>query len=94
MAVDDGKPVVWHLNRLAGTIVNSVPQWDVNGAAVQWANRVIPGHNATRGIDALNLIYASRNGGLNLHLDTPGVLNALAGVYGYGEAAAASRIVS
>jgi len=94
MAVDDGRPTVYHLNRLAGTIVNGVPQWDFNGAAVQWANRTIPGHNATRGIDALNLIYASRHGGKNFYLDTPGILNALAGVTGYGEAAAASRITS
>jgi len=94
MAKDDGRTTVYHLNRLAGTIVASVPQLDFDGAAIQWAANVVPGKVHSRGIDALNSIYAYRNGGLNLHLDTPGVLNALAGVYGYGEAAAASRISS
>jgi hypothetical protein len=93
MAKDDGLSTVYHLNRLAGTIVNSVPQLDINGAASQWAFNVT-GKTFTRGIEALNAIYAYRNSGKNFHLDTPGVLNALAGVYGYGEAAAASRIVS
>lgn len=93
MASGDGKPAVWHLNRLAGTIVNSVPQYDFNGAAVQWYFNVT-GKKASRGIDALNQIYASRNSGKNLYLDTPGVLNALAGTVGLGENEAAARIVS
>jgi len=94
MANYGGLSTVYHINRLAGTIINGVPQYDFNGACVQWANVVIPGHNATRGIDALNQIYAYRNGGVNLKLDTPGVLNALAGTYGIGEAEAAARIAS
>jgi len=91
MAIDDGRTVVYHLNRLAGTITNSVPQLDIAGAASKWAFNVT-GKPYTRTIDALNAIYAYRNGGKNFYLDTPGVLNALAGVTGYGEAAAASRI--
>ena len=93
MASGDGKPAVWHLNRLAGTIVNSVPQYDFNGAAVQWYFNVT-GKKASRGIDALNQIYASRNGGKNFYLDTPGILNALAGTVGLGESEAAARITS
>jgi len=93
MASGDGKPAVWHLNRLAGTIVNSVPQYDFNGAAVQW-NFNVTGKKVSRGIDALNQIYASRHGGKNFYLDTPGVLNALAGTVGLGENEAAARITS
>jgi hypothetical protein len=94
MANYGGLSTVYHLNRLAGTIVGGVPQYDFNGACVKWADIAIPGHKATRGIDALNLIYANRNGGKNYYLDTPGVLNALAGTYGIGEAEAAARIAS
>jgi hypothetical protein len=85
---------VYHLNRLAGTIINGVPQYDFDGAATRWGTVVLGAHNATRGIDVLNLIYAYRNGGKNYNEDTPGVLNLLAGTFGLGEAEAASRIVS
>ena len=94
MALTDGRTTVYHLNRLGGTLINDVPQLDFNGAAIAWANIAIPGHKATRGIDALNLIYAYRNGGKNYYEDTPGVLNLLAGTFGLGEAEAARRIVS
>jgi len=94
MANYGGLSAVYHLNRLAGTIVNGVPQYDFNGAAIKWADLVIPGHGTTRGIDALNAIYANRNGGKNYYEDTPGVLNLLAGTYGIGEAEAAARIAS
>ena len=98
MANYGGLSSTYHLNRLAGTIINGVPQLDFDGAAIQWADNVIPGgrnsHGQTRGIGALNAIYAYRNGGKNYYLDTPGVLNALAGTYGIGEAEAAARIVS
>jgi hypothetical protein len=93
MASGDGLSTVYHLNRLAGTIVNSVPQYDFNGAAAKWAFNVT-GKTYTRGIDALNQIYAYRNSGRNMTLDTPGCLNALAGTFGLGEAEAAARIVS
>ena len=94
MANYGGLSTVYHLNRLAGTIVNGVPQYDFNGAAVEWAKIVLGTTAATRGIDALNQIYAYRNSGKNYYLDTPGVLNALAGTYGIGEAEAAARIAS
>ena len=94
MAVPDGRPATYHLNRLAGTLLNGVPQLDFDGAAIQWATNVVPGHGQTRGIGALNAIYAYRNGGKNNYWDTPGVLNGLAGTWGLGENEAASRIVS
>ena len=88
-----GLSTVYHLNRLAGTIVNGVPQYDFNGAATIWCFNVT-GKKLSRGIDALNQIYAFRNGGVNYYQDTPGCLNLLAGTYGIGEAEAAARIAS
>ena len=93
MALTDGRTAVYHLNRLAGTIINGVPQYDFNGAANIWAFNVT-GKNYSRGIDALNQIYAFRNGGKNFYYDTPGAFNALAGTFGLGENEAARRIVS
>ena len=84
---------VYHLNRLAGTILNGVPQYDFNGAAQIWAFNVT-GKKYSRGVDALNQIYAFRNSGKNYQYDTPGAFNALAGTTGLGEAEAASRISS
>ena len=93
MASGDGLTATYHLNRLAGTILNGVPQLDFNGAATTWAKNVT-GVQYTRGIDALNQIYAYRNSGKNYYYDTPGCLNALAGTFGLGENEAAARIVS
>jgi hypothetical protein len=93
MALTDGRTTVYHLNRLAGTLLNDVPQLDFNGAANIWAFNVT-GKRYSRGIDALNQIYAFRNGGKNYYYDTPGAFNALAGTFGLGEAEAARRITS
>jgi hypothetical protein len=93
MASGDGLTAVYHLNRLAGTILNGVPQYDFNGAAQIWAFNVT-GKKYTRGIDALNQIYAFRNSGKNYYYDTPGAFNALAGTFGLGENEAAARIAS
>jgi hypothetical protein len=93
MALTDGRTTVYHLNRLAGTLINDVPQLDFNGAANVWAFNVT-GKRYSRGIDALNQIYAFRNGGKNYYYDTPGAFNALAGTIGLGEAEAARRISS
>lgn len=93
MASGDGLTSVYHLNRLAGTILNGVPQYDFNGAANIWAFNVT-GKRYSRGIDALNQIYAFRNGGKNYYYDTPGAFNALAGTFGLGENEAAARITS
>jgi len=94
MAVPDGRPATYHLNRLAGTLVNGVPTLDFDGAAIQWATNIIPGHGQSRAIGALNAIYAFRNGGKHYYWDTPGCLNGLAGTWGLGENEAAGRIVS
>ena len=93
MALTDGRTAVYHLNRLAGTLIGDVPQLDFNGAANQWAFNVT-GKRYSRGIDALNQIYAFRNGGKNYYYDTHGAFNALAGTYGLGENEAARRISS
>jgi len=94
MASGDGLTATYHLNRLAGTIINGVPQYDFDGAALKWGTVVLGSHNATRGIDVLNQIYASRHSGKNYLEDTPGILNLLAGTFGLGENEAAARIVS
>ena len=94
MTIGDGLTTTYHLNRLAGTIVGGVPQYDTAGAAIIWAKN-ITGKKFNAGIDALNEIYAYRNGGKNYHWDVPGVLSMLAtGTMGYGEDESARRIVS
>ena len=80
---------VYHLNRLAGTIVNSVPQLDEAGAANKWA-----GTKNLKTVGALNALYASRNSGTNYNYDLQGALNALAGTTGLGINEAAARIAS
>lgn len=89
MALRDGLTYTYHLNRLAGTIINSVPQLDAQGAANKWA-----GTNGLAIVGALNNLYATRNGGNNLGLDLQGILNALAGTSGLGINEAAAEIVS
>ena len=89
MTAGDGLTYTYHLNRLAGTLLNDVPQYDAQGAANIWAgttNLAIPG--------ALNALYASRNSGKNYNYDLQGALNALAGTSGLGINEAAARIAS
>ena len=89
MTAGDGLTYTYHLNRLAGTIVNGVPQLDAQGASNKWASTTglaIPG--------ALNTLYASRNAGKNYNYDLQGALNALAGTSGLGINEAAARITS
>lgn len=81
MAAGDGRTMTWHLNRLAGTIVNGVPLYDAQGAANVWAG--------TSGLDL--------KGALNKKAGTSGLaiqgaLNVLAGTTGLGENEAAARI--
>jgi len=89
MALRDGLTYTYHLNRLAGTLVNGVPSLDAQGAGNKWAGTTglaLPG--------ALNVLYASRNGGNRLDLDLQGILNALAGTKGLGINEAAAEIAS
>ena len=84
-----GGSYTYHLNRLAGTLLNDVPTLDGQGAANVWAG--------TKGyaiVGALNYLYATRNSGKNPALDLQGILNALAGTTGLGPNAAAARITS
>lgn len=92
---DASRPLCYHLNRLANTLINDVPQHDSQGAAQIWAanNSVTP----TSGVElvgVLNNIYASRHSGVNPHYELQGILNALAGTTGFGENYAASLIAS
>src|ERR1700685_2888245 len=77
--LDVGRTVCYHLNRLAGTLINDIPQYDEQGAAIIWA--------ANNGLSSkeiaipanLNALYALRNGGKNYAWDKQGALNGLAG---------------
>ena len=85
----DGNTYTYHLNRLAGTLVNGVPTLAAQAAANKWA-----GTTNLAIVGALNTLYAARNAGVNYQLDLQGVLNALAGTVGFGANYAASLIVS
>jgi hypothetical protein len=89
MAAGDGLTYTYHLNRLAGTLLNGVPQYDAQGAANKWA-----GTTGLAIAGALNTLYASRNSGRNYNYDLQGALNALAGTSGLGINEAAARIAS
>ena len=84
-----GGSYTYHLNRLAGTLLNDVPTLDAQGAANVWA-----GTNGYAIVGALNYLYATRNSGNNPALDLQGILNALAGTSGLGLNKAAASIVS
>ena len=89
-----GRTMTYHLNRLAGTLIGDVPQYEAQGAAQIWCknNSVSAVGFALPG--ALNVLYASRNSGTNYHYDTQGALNALAGTSGLGPNAAAEAILT
>jgi hypothetical protein len=89
MTAGDGLTYTYHLNRLAGTLLNGVPQYDAQGAANLWA-----GTTGLAIAGALNTLYASRNSGRNYNYDLQGALNALAGTSGLGINEAAARIAS
>jgi len=89
MTAGDGLTYTYHLNRLAGTVLNGVPQYDAQGAANKWA-----GTTGLAIAGALNTLYASRNSGRNYNYDLQGALNALAGTSGLGINEAAARIAS
>jgi hypothetical protein len=89
MTAGDGLTYTYHLNRLAGTLLNGVPQYDAQGAANKWA-----GTTGLAIAGALNTLYASRNSGRNYNYDLQGALNALAGTSGLGINEAAARIAS
>lgn len=83
----DGRTYTYHLNRLAGTLVNGVPTRDAQGAANIWAG--------TTGLDLVGALNA-KNGvtDRSQFKELQGVLNALAGTTGLGENLAASLIVA
>ncbi len=95
MTAGDGRGTTYHMNRLAGTLIGDVPQHPAQGAAQIWAkNNAVANYLNVELVGVLNNLYAKRNGGTILSYDLQGILNALAGTTGYGEAEAAARIVS
>ena len=90
MTAGDGRGTTYHLNRLANTLINDLPQYEQQGAVAIWcANNGLSAGGGGK-LGNLNLLYAKRNGGKNYNWDTPGVLNGLAGTWGLGEAEAAA----
>jgi cell division protein ZapA (FtsZ GTPase activity inhibitor) len=89
MTAGDGLTYTYHLNRLANSLINGLPQLDAQGAANKWA-----GTTNLAIVGALNTLYASRNSGTNYNYDLQGALNALAGTTGLGINEAAARITS
>lgn len=81
-------PLQWHMNRLAGTLVNNVPTMDAQKAANVWAATPSP----LDLVGALNYKYGITD--RRQFIELQGILNALAGTSGLGENAAAARIVS
>lgn len=88
LPVSQYRTVQWHMNRLAGTLVDDVPQLAAQGAANKWA-----GTSGLALVGALNAIYKERYG-VSYQYDLQGILNALAGTTGLGENLAASLIES
>jgi hypothetical protein len=87
MAAGDGHTLAYHMNRLAGTIVNNIPTLDAQGAANVWAG--------TTGLGIAGAVNV-KNGitDRSLFKDLQGALNQRAGTVGFGENEAAARIVS
>ena len=92
--LESGRTVCYHMNRLAGTLIKDIPQYDTQGAVTIWCIKNGVGNTGGGKIGNLNILYASRNGGKNYQWDIPGVLNGLAGTTGLGANEAASRIAS
>ena len=90
-----GETLCYNMNRLAGTIVGGVPQYDTSGAAQIWVrNAGVTPYSGIALAGLLNILYASRNGGVNYGWDTLGALNGLAGTTGLGMNEASDRIPS
>jgi len=86
MAAGDGRGLVYHLNRKAGTLnAADLPTLEGDGAANVWA-----GTTALPMLHALN-VKAGRT--LPAFLGLAGVLNQLAGTTGFEVDEAAARIV-
>jgi len=86
VATQPGRPMQWHMNRLAGTLNSyGVPTLDAQGAANLWA-----GTNGLAIVGALNTKAGFTSP--TQYLELQGILNYLAGTLGLGENEASSRI--
>lgn len=75
----------WHMNRLAGTLVNGVPSRDAQGAANIWAG--------TTGLDIVHALNVKAGNTLAMgYKELAGVLNQLAGTTGLEVDGAAASI--
>ena len=83
----DGRGLTYHMNRLAGTLVNGVPSLDAQGAANIWAGTT--GLDIEGAVNVKNGVTSKAN-----YLALQGALNVRAGTSGLAEAEAAARIVS
>lgn len=84
---ESGKPIQWHLNRLACTLANSVPTLDAQGAANVWAD--------TTSEDLALLGALNRRAGYTDRRQfkaLQGAANAIAGTAGLGVPAALAQI--
>ena len=79
------RTLCYHLNRLAGTLVNDVPTLGEAGAANVYAG--------TTGLEVVGALNAAAGNALPNYRELPGVLNQLAGTSGLGVDEAASQIV-
>ena len=84
MALYDGRGLVYHLNRKAGTLVNDRPTLEAAGAA-----NVYAGTTGLEVVDALNHVAGNA---LGAYLELAGVLNQLAGTTGLEVDGAAASI--
>lgn len=78
------RTLCYHMNRLAGTLVNGVPRLASQGAANVWAG--------TTGLDLVGALNVEAGNALPNYKDLAGVLNQLAGTTGLGIDEAASQI--
>jgi hypothetical protein len=85
VAVTNTHTLQWHMNRLAGTLVNGVPSRDAQGAANIWAG--------TTGLDIVHALNVKAENTLAMgYKELAGVLNQLAGTTGLEVDGAAASI--
>lgn len=85
MAARDGRGLVYHLNRKAGTLsALDLPTLEGTGAANVWAG--------TTGLEMVHALNVKSGRTLPAFLDLAGILNELAGTSGFDVNEAAARI--
>jgi len=80
----DGRTLTYHMNRLAGTLVNGAPTRSAQAAANIWAS--------TTGLDLVGALNVEAGNALGAYKELDGVLNQLAGTTGLATDGAAASI--